>query len=116
MSLIRHYRRLLLAYPRAYRRERGEEILGLLLDTTPPGRTRPTVTGAVDLVRAGLRCRLGRPASRTVGVWAALTALICGLFTAAVASRLVWETSRPQPDRAEVMAIFTEAFPSVVTR
>ncbi|SBT50032.1 hypothetical protein [Micromonospora auratinigra] len=111
MSLTRHYRRLLLAYPRAYRRERGEELLGLLLDTTPPGRTRPTVTGAVDLVRAGLRCRLGRPASRTVGVWAVLTALICGLFGAALASRAAWETSRPQPDRAEATAIFDEAFP-----
>ncbi|MFU8853745.1 hypothetical protein ACNAW0_22575 [Micromonospora sp. SL1-18] len=111
MSLTRHYRWLLLAYPRAYRRERGEEILGLLLDTAPPGKTRPAVREALDLVRAGLRCRLGRRASRTVGVWALLTALICGLFTASLAARVAWETSRPQPDQAEVTAIFAEAFP-----
>ncbi|NES25988.1 hypothetical protein GCE86_26160 [Micromonospora terminaliae] len=111
MSLARRYRRLLLAYPRAYRRERGEEILGLLLDGAPAGRTRPTLREAADLVRAGLRCRLGRPASSTVGVWAVLTALICGLFTAALASRVAWETSRPQPDRAEFVAVFAEAFP-----
>ncbi|SBT53554.1 hypothetical protein [Micromonospora narathiwatensis] len=111
MSLTRHYRRLLLAYPRAYRRERGEEILGLLLDTAPAGRTRPTVREALDLIRGGLRCRLGRPASSTVGVWAVLTALICGLFTASLAARIAWETSRPQPDRAEVAAVFAEAFP-----
>ncbi|MEU1687195.1 hypothetical protein [Micromonospora sp. NPDC005707] len=109
--LARRYRRLLLAYPSAYRRERGEEILGLLLDSAPAGRTRPTLREAADLVRAGLRCRLGRPASRTVGVWAVLTALICGLFTGALAARVAWETSRPQPDRAEFTAVFTEAFP-----
>ncbi|MFG3604015.1 hypothetical protein [Micromonospora chersina] len=111
MSLTRHYRRLLLAYPRAYRRERGEELLGLLLDAAPAGRTRPTLGEAVDLIRGGLRCRLGRPGSSTVGVWALLTALICGLFTAALASRVAWETSRPQPDRAEFAAVFAEAFP-----
>ncbi|WNM41839.1 hypothetical protein RMN56_11070 [Micromonospora halotolerans] len=109
--LARHYRRLLLAYPRAYRRERGEEILGLLLDGAPAGRTRPTRREAADLVRAGLRCRLGRPASRTVGVWAVLTALICGLFSGALAARAAWETSRPQPGRAEFAAAFAEAFP-----
>ncbi|MCZ7440541.1 hypothetical protein O7598_29400 [Micromonospora sp. WMMC241] len=111
MSLIRRYRRLLLAYPRAYRRERGEEILGLLLDTAPAGRARPTPREAIDLIRGGLRCRLGRPASRTVGVWAVLTALICGLFTASVAARAAWETSRPQPDRAEFTTTFATAFP-----
>ncbi|MEU4476762.1 hypothetical protein AB0F68_01640 [Micromonospora sp. NPDC023966] len=109
--LARRYRRLLLAYPRAYRRERGEELLGLLLDGAPAGQTRPSLRETADLIRGGLRCRLGRPASSTVGVWAVLTALICGLFTAALASRVAWETSRPQPDRAEFTAAFAEAFP-----
>ncbi|SCL64952.1 hypothetical protein [Micromonospora chersina] len=111
MSLTHRYRRLLLAYPRAYRREHGEELLGVLLDAAPAGQTRPTLGEAVDLIRGGLRCRLGRPASSTVGVWAVLTALICGLFSAALASRVAWETSRPQPDRAEFAAVFAEAFP-----
>jgi hypothetical protein len=111
MTLTRRYRRLLLAYPRAYRREHGEELLGVLLDAAPAGQTRPTLGEAADLVRGGLRCRLGRPASSTVGVWAVLIALICGLFTAALASRVAWETSRPQPDRAEFAAVFAEAFP-----
>ncbi|MEV0424995.1 hypothetical protein [Micromonospora sp. NPDC050495] len=111
MSLAHHYRRLLLAYPRPYRRERGEELLGLLLDTNPPGRTRPTVAAALNLLRNGLRCRLGRPASRTVVAWAALTALICGLFTAALAARAAWETSRPQPDRAEAAAALATTLP-----
>ncbi|SCE71657.1 hypothetical protein GA0070607_0705 [Micromonospora coriariae] len=58
-----------------------------------------------------LRGRLGRPASYSVVAWAALAALICGLFAGALASRLAWETSRPQPDRAEAGAILTEVFP-----
>ncbi|MCI4063524.1 hypothetical protein MRQ36_13415 [Micromonospora sp. R77] len=109
--LVRRYQRLLRCYPRAYRRERGAELLDLLLDTTPAGRTRPAVRVAVDLVRSGLRCRLGRPASRTVVGWAALAALICGLFSAAVATRLAWETSRPQLDRAEAGAVLGTALP-----
>lgn len=109
--LARRYRRLLCCHPRAYRRARGEEMVGVLLDAVPPGRTRPTPREAVDLLRHGLRCRLGRPASRTVGVWATLAAVICGLFTAAAATRVAWETSRPQPDRAEAVALFAEVFP-----
>lgn len=109
--LVRRYQRLLRCYPRAYRRERGAELLGLLLDTTPAGRTRPTGRAAVDLVLSGLRCRIGRPASRTVGGWAALAALICGLFSAAAATRLAWETSRPQLDHAEASTILDTVLP-----
>ncbi|MET8352377.1 hypothetical protein [Micromonospora sp. NPDC005206] len=58
-----------------------------------------------------LRRRLGRPASYSVVAWATLAALICGLFAGALASRVAWETSRPQPDRAEAGAILTEVFP-----
>ncbi|RLP95905.1 hypothetical protein [Micromonospora sp. CV4] len=58
-----------------------------------------------------LCCRLGRPASYTVVAWAALAAIICGLFAGALASRVAWETSRPQPDRAEAGAILAEVFP-----
>lgn len=110
-QLERRYQRLLFAYPRDYRRARGEEIVGLLMEAAPPGRTRPTLRESVNLVRHGLRARLGRPASRSVVVWAALTAVICGLFTAAVATRLAWETARPMPDRAETEAILAEVAP-----
>ncbi|MET8308732.1 hypothetical protein [Micromonospora sp. NPDC005173] len=110
-SLARRYRRLLRCYPREWRQARATEVISLLLDTAPTGRTRPTVRETADLVRAGLRCRLGRPASRTVVAWAALASVICGLFAGALASRAAWETSRPQPDRAEAGAILTEVFP-----
>jgi hypothetical protein len=109
--LARRYRRLLLCYPRAWRRERGEELVATLLEAAPPGRTRPSAREAANLIGHGLRARLGRPRSRSVVVWAALTAVICGLFTASLATRLAWETSRPMPDQAEAAAILAEIMP-----
>ena len=102
------YRWLLRAYPRAYRSARGEELVGVLLDAAPAGRP---IRVAANLVRHGLRARLGRPASRSVVTWAALTAVICGLFSAAAATRLAWETARPMPDRAETVALLAEVAP-----
>ncbi|MGA5310959.1 hypothetical protein [Micromonospora taraxaci] len=55
--------------------------------------------------------RLGRPSRGAAVVWVPLAAVVCGLFTGALASRAAWETSRPQPDRAEASAILTMAFP-----
>jgi DNA-directed RNA polymerase specialized sigma24 family protein len=57
--LARRYRRLLFAYPDSYRRQRGDELLGTLLDTARPGQRRPTVADAADLMLGGLRQRLG---------------------------------------------------------
>ncbi|WCN83410.1 hypothetical protein [Micromonospora sp. LH3U1] len=58
-----------------------------------------------------LRAGLGRPSRGAAVAWVPLAAVICGLFTGALASRAAWETSRPQPDRAEAAAILTEVFP-----
>ena len=58
-ALERRYRRLLLAYPAEYRRERGDEIVGILLDDAPPGRTRPSWGDVADLLLGGLRRRAG---------------------------------------------------------
>lgn len=109
--LARRYRRLLFTYPRAYRRSRGAELLGAMLDAAPPGRTRPTAREAANLIRHGLRARLGRPASRTVVGWAVLTVVISGLFSAAFATRAGWETARPLPRTAEARAMLAEILP-----
>ncbi|MEU6072448.1 hypothetical protein [Micromonospora sp. NPDC047074] len=109
--LARRYRRLLFCHPRAYRRARADEMVGVLLDAAPAGRTRPTAREAANLIRHGLRCRLGRPASRTVAAWATLAAVVCGLFSAAVAARAAWETARPLPGRAETAALVAAALP-----
>jgi DNA-directed RNA polymerase specialized sigma24 family protein len=57
--LARRYRTLLLAYPDSYRHQRGEELLGTLMDAARPGQRRPTAAEAADLVLGGLRQRLG---------------------------------------------------------
>ena len=109
--LARRYRRLLLIYPRAYRRTRGDELLTALLDAAPIERTAPTVREAADLIRHGLRARLGRPASRTVVAWAVLTVVISGVFSAAFATRAAWETARPLPRTAEARAMLADILP-----
>jgi hypothetical protein len=68
-NLERGYRRLLAWYPRAFRREHGQEILAVLLACAPPGRRRPGLAESVDLIRSALwlRLRPGVPRSaRTV--------------------------------------------------
>jgi hypothetical protein len=58
--LERRCRRLMLAYPQTYRRERGEEILGTLLEATPAGRRSPLLRDNRALVAGGLRARAAR--------------------------------------------------------
>jgi len=53
-------RQLLRAYPPDYRADRGEEILGTLLDASPPDRTWPAPRDAWSMVTGGLRVRSGR--------------------------------------------------------
>jgi hypothetical protein len=55
--LERNCRLLLRAYPAWYRRGRGEEMLGTLLEATPPDRTWPSFRDARGLIIGGLRVR-----------------------------------------------------------
>ena len=57
LALERRYRRLLIVFPADHRREYGEEMIGVLLASTPQGRRRPRLADALDLVTAGLRAR-----------------------------------------------------------
>jgi hypothetical protein len=85
-SLERRCRWLLRAYPAWYRRARGEEMLGTLLEASPPSRRWPSVRDARALVIGGLRVRV-----RAIGglrvrgwtwslsmVWVAAGAVITG--------------------------------------
>ncbi|RKR92147.1 hypothetical protein BDK92_6581 [Micromonospora pisi] len=110
--LALHYRRLLLAYPSDYRRERGEELLDTLLATAPPGRRRPAVREAANLLRHGLRCRLGRPTSGGIVIVAGFTALLFGFLGSVAGSWLGWQAARPLPDSAEAAAIARTALPT----
>lgn len=55
--LERHCRLLLRAYPAWYRRKRAREMLGTLLEASPPGRKWPSLRDARALVIGGLRVR-----------------------------------------------------------
>jgi hypothetical protein len=60
LALERRYRRLLVWFPAAHRREYGEEMIAVLLASTPEGRGRPRLADAFDLMAGGLRARLRR--------------------------------------------------------
>ncbi|WP_433309239.1 hypothetical protein ACQP0U_20075 [Micromonospora sp. CA-269861] len=101
------HRWLLLSYPRDYRRKRGAEILETVHDIAPTSRGARV---AADLVRHGLRARLGRPASRTVVVWASIFTVACGLFAASFGTWLTWLGSRPL-DHRELAAAVSQLYP-----
>src|ERR1700735_3120880 len=86
-TLERRFRLLLHAYPAAYRRDRAEEMVGTLLETTPAGRTWPLARDIRALLLGGLRARsaqnrrLGTPANLR------LAALLgCAVFLCCIAS------------------------------
>ncbi len=101
------HRWLLLSYPRDYRRERGAEILETVRDIAS---TRRGLRVAANLVRHGLRARLGRPASRSVVVWASIFAMACALFAASFGTWLTWLGSRPL-DHRELAAAVHQLYP-----
>jgi len=77
-------RLLLNAFPAEYRTQRGDEIVGVLLDTAGPTQQWPTLRTAADLVAAGLRVR-----AKLTSHGAASTAMIEGLRLAALAGLCV---------------------------
>jgi hypothetical protein len=60
LVLERRYRRLLAWFPAEHRREYGEEMISVLLSSTPEGRRRPRLADAFDLMTGGLRARFRR--------------------------------------------------------
>jgi len=75
--LERAYRRLLAWYPRAFRREKGPEILAVLLACAPDGQRRPGLAQAADLIRNGLWMRLRPGVPRSARTVRAAVRLMC---------------------------------------
>jgi hypothetical protein len=63
-GLERGYGRLLACYPRAFRRENGDEILAVLMASARPGQRRPGLAESADLIRSALWMRLRPGAQR----------------------------------------------------
>src|SRR6202167_591424 len=76
-NLERAYRRLLAWYPRAFRRENGQEILAVLLACAPDGQRRPGLAQAADLIRSGLWMRLRPSAPRSAPTVRAAVRVMC---------------------------------------
>ena len=108
--LARAYRLLLRVYPPGPRRD---ELLGTLLECAAPDRRWPRPGETLNLVRHGMRARLGRPAGRAVVVFAVLVALACGFAGASGAARLAWEAAPPLPSGAESDALKRTVFPGL---
>ncbi|GAA3347865.1 hypothetical protein GCM10020358_64250 [Amorphoplanes nipponensis] len=107
-DLGRAYRRLLRAYPRGPRRD---ELLDTLLDAASPGQRRPTAREAVNLIRYGLRARLGYPRTSTVVVLSVLAALAGAYFGGAAAHRLGLEFFSATPPAAVTAELTRTVFP-----
>ena len=58
-QLERRYRRVLACYPKAFRRESGDEILAVLLATAAEGQRRVGLAESADLLRGALRMHFG---------------------------------------------------------
>ena len=57
--LERRYRRVLACYPKAFRRESGEEILAVLMATAGEGQRRVGPAESADLIMGALRMHFG---------------------------------------------------------
>ncbi len=57
-QLERGYRRLLVLYPKAFRREHEQELLSVLMAGAAEGQRRPGVAESFDLVRHAIFMRL----------------------------------------------------------
>ena len=89
--LERGYRRVLACYPKAFRRESGEEILAVLMATAHEGQRRVGLAESADLIMGALRMHFGlsrspRPVRNAVrlmclGAVLTLTVLVTVLVT-----------------------------------
>jgi hypothetical protein len=57
-DLERRYRRLLALYPKAFRRQHGQEMLSVLIAGAAPGQRRPTLAETANLLGHAILTRL----------------------------------------------------------
>ena len=78
-GLERRYRRLLVCYPRAFRREHEQEMLSVLMAGAGDGQQRPRLGEALDVIRSAIwmRLRPGVPQSQPTVFWAVRLMYLC---------------------------------------
>jgi hypothetical protein len=90
--LERRARWLLRSYPAEYRHERGDEIIGTLLEATPDGRAWPRFRDARALAAGGVKARAARNRQRSTATNCRV-AVMAGLalyFSLWVTTDVVW--------------------------
>jgi len=75
-SLEARTRTLLRFYPPSYRYARGEEMLGTVLEASPPGRNWPAPRDALSLIAGGLRARSAQNRRLPLGTSLRLTLIL----------------------------------------
>jgi hypothetical protein len=116
-DLERRYRSMLAWYPVAFRREHGEEMLGVLLDSARDGQRRAGLADTADLIRGALAMWLRVPTQAPRTVAAAVRLMYAGALAYLVAwtSTLVTVGSvrsamlRSAPARWHLMLMHTTA-------
>ncbi|MEU7802216.1 hypothetical protein AB0B10_23390 [Micromonospora arborensis] len=84
MTLAQAYRWLLACYPRAYRRQYEDEMIGVLLDDATPGQRRPTTRDVLALLGGAFRAHVRQVGARlSVDAWREATQVL-GLIAALV--------------------------------
>ncbi|MEU8182901.1 hypothetical protein AB0B85_05735 [Micromonospora sp. NPDC049044] len=84
MTLHQAYRWLLACYPRAYRRQYEDELIGVLLDDAAPGQRRPAARDVLALLGGAVRAHVRQVGARfSVDAWrdaAQLLGLVAALL------------------------------------
>lgn len=111
-SLLRRYRRLLLAYPRWHRQLHGADLLTALLDSAADNRQAGSAREAITVALDGLRCRL-RIFGPGAWILAAALAVIGASTLGAAASWIGWHASAaPWPTVEHATAIVRPVLPT----
>jgi hypothetical protein len=84
-DLERGYRRVLMFYPKAFRQESGQEVLGVLIATAHEGQRRIGLAESAALIRGGLRMRLRLTARPPRAVRGAVRLMCLGALVEAAA-------------------------------
>jgi hypothetical protein len=92
-----HFQLLLRAYPKAYREQRGDEILATLLEDVSTNGSYENVRVGIDIVGHGLRLRAGIASDQLAGQ-VLIAAALPGMTMAAVAALVMPVFGQVVPD------------------
>jgi hypothetical protein len=109
MSALSFRQRLVLhGYPKGPRRA---ELADTMLMAAADGRPRPPIREAINLLRHGMRARLGRPGSRRIVVLAVLVSIFAGFLGAAIVNWAGWMTAPPLPSNTKLAELQQQLAP-----